>query len=231
MTLKNSISLVMPYWRRPEALSAQLKSLRALYPPELEIIVVDDGSHDFWIGKDCSGMIFVHLPVKDVALNPCVPFNYGVAVSSGEFIVLTNPEVRHTKTILTEMMAECERLGPNAYVAAACWSPAHKWWFCHSTLEPHDASVGRAPKPKGAGFHFCSMLRRSLYDRIGGFSEEYRDGQGYEDNDLLWKLERAGTRFKIMDDLVTEHVECPRCEWPKGGHERNRLIYERKWNG
>jgi GT2 family glycosyltransferase len=198
---------------------------RTLYPRDLEIIVVDDGSGDL----PAVDAKVVTLPRKDGALNPSVPFNRGVEASSGEFIVLTNPEVVHRAPILEEMKAEIERRGPRTYVAAACWSPRSKWWYCHSTDEPDDARVGRAPRPKGAGFHFCAMLRRELYDAIGGFTEDYRDGQGYEDNDLLWKLHAAGALFVIRDDLVTDHTDCPRTEWPKGGAARNRAIFEARW--
>lgn len=204
-----------------------MKRLRSFYP-ETEIVIVDDGSWDLPEGIEGT-LICFSLPKKEAAMNPCVPFNRGVEASSGEFVVLTNPEVMHTKPILDEMRGECEKLGPKAYVAAACWSPAKQWWYCHSELQPKPKGVGRAKMPAGAGLHFCSMLRRSFYDEIGGFSEEYRDGQAYEDNDFLWKLHDAGAVFSIRDDLVTEHLDCAKCEWPKGGAERNRRIFERKW--
>jgi GT2 family glycosyltransferase len=200
---------------------------------EIEIIIVDDGSPD---PAQVEGQFpwpvqLIRLSAKEEAKNPCLAFNVGVQVATHDHIVLTNPEIVHRAPILSGMSAALSELGPKGYVAAACWDITHKWWFCHSTDEPPDAKVGRAPKPKGAGFHFCSMLHRSLYDEIGGFSDEYRDGQGYEDNDLLWKLERAGAKFKICDELVTDHHPCPRTEWPKGGAERNRAIFEAKWNG
>ena len=221
------ISVVMPYWRRPRELIANLTALRLIYPPWIEIVVVNDGSPD--MPETEGAATVVNLPLKEKALNPCVPFNRGVEASSGEFVVLTNPEITHINPILDGMRAECERLGPKAYVAAACWSPSRKWWYCHSEKGPEPKKVGRAPMPKDAGLHFCSMLRRSFYDEIGGFSEEYRDGQGYEDSDLLWKLAAAGAAFKIRDDLVMEHVETTRSVWPKGGLARNRKIFERKW--
>ncbi len=33
----------------------------------------------------------------------------------------------------------------------------------------------------------------------------------------------------IHDDLVADHIPCPRCEWPKGAFQRNKAIFERKW--
>jgi glycosyltransferase involved in cell wall biosynthesis len=212
MTQLNTISVVMPYWRRPVVLKTNVERYRSFYP-EIEIIVVDDGSGDV---PDVDATI-VSLPKKDHALNPCVAFNRGVEVASHPLIVLTNPEVLHRNRFLDRMQP-----GPNEYIAAACWGG---WWYCHSWLMPKDEDVGRAPTPPGAGLHFCSMLHRSLYDKVGGFSEEYRNGQGYEDNDFLWKLHRAGAQFKIMDDCVTDHVHCPPSKWTGS----NRELFFSKW--
>lgn len=73
------------------------------------------------------------------------------------------------------------------------------------------------------------MLHREFFDQVGGFDEQYRDGQGYEDNDFLWALHKHGARFAICDDLVTDHLPCPRSQWPAGGAARNKAIFERKW--
>lgn len=219
----------MPYWRRPEALAQNLERYRSLYRYlDYEIVVVDDGS---WDMLPIGGLpLWVNvLPRKDHALNPCTAFNDGAAIASGEFIVLTNPEVVHRAPILAEMRETLTQLGPKGYVAAACWSPEQEWWFCHSRLGPAPEKVGRAPMPEGAGLHFCSMLHRTLYDEIGGFTEDYRGGQGYEDNDFLWKLQAVGARFSIRDDLVTDHRPCPRSHWPAGGAARNRAIFEARW--
>jgi GT2 family glycosyltransferase len=181
------------------------------------------------LGPECEGVLIVALPEKDAALNPCVPLNRGVLASTGEYVVLTNPEVVHRAPILQAMADELWVLGEKGYVAAACWSEKTKLWFCHSQ-GPKPEAMGRAKMPEGSGLHFCSMIFREFFDEIGGFSEEYRDGQGYEDNDFLWKLHAAGAQFAILDHLVTDHIDCPRTAWPKGGLERNRRIFETKWS-
>lgn len=157
-----------------------------------------------------------------------MPFNAGVSKAYGEKLVITNPEVLHRGPILAQMSAALDDLGENGYVAAACQADSGVW-YCHSTLMPSDKKMGRAPSPPGAGLHFCAMLHASFYNDIGGFSEEYRNGQAYDDNDFLWKLHAAGAKFKILDECVTEHVACERCAWPKGGLARNRKIFEDKW--
>lgn len=193
------------------------------------MIVVDDGSPepaslDF---ETPWPVHIVRLPDKRVALNPCVAINNGVRRSSGDVLLLTNPEIVHCTPILDGMLAELVALGRKGYVAASCWGG--RFWYCHPTAEPPATSLGRAPVPVDAGLHFCAMLYRDLFEEVGGFTESYRLGTGYEDNDFLWKLYEAGARFKKCGDLVTDHIRCPRTEWPAGGAERNRRVFNSRW--
>lgn len=226
------ISVVMPYWQRQAILELNLAAYCNLYQGiDIEIVIVDDGSPEPAVANGAYPwpVQIVRLPRKDVALNPSVALNAGVAAAAGDVIVLTNPEVVHRAPILVEMVQEIERIGPCGYVAAACWSIHWKYWYCHSTECPPPAEIGRARMPDGAGLHFCSMLYRPFFDKVGGFDEEYRDGKGYEDSDLLWRLHAAGASFRIRDDLVTDHHDCPRTKWPAGGADRNRAIFEARW--
>jgi GT2 family glycosyltransferase len=221
-------SIVMPYWKRPDALRVNLDRLYELYDEDypIEVVIVDDGSPQ--PARINGGYPWpvrvIRLADKEHALNPCTPINIGVKESDGDIILLTNPEVIHQTRLVLEM---ANSLGERDYPAASCWSVSGNRWYCHSTDEP--LSNGRAKMPEGAGLHFCTMIRKSFFNEIGGFDEAYREGQAYDDNDFLWKLHEAGANFSIRDDLVTQHMDCPRCNWPKGGLDRNRRIFEAKW--
>lgn len=214
------ISIVMPYYMRQAALDRSLASIRTQYPDAgFEIVICDDGSPVPVVAPGCR---VVSLPMKDHALNPCVPINRAVAESSGDPLVLTNPEIEH-RTPVIERMAE--GIGPDDYVMAACLDESGAW-LCASHVCP--GGSGRGAMPEGAGFHFCAMLHRELFERAGGFDEEYRAGQAFDDNDWLFRLQRAGARFRLRDDLVVWHHRVP-CRWPTGGHARNRMLFASKW--
>lgn len=215
------ISLCMPYYMRQDALDRSLTSLRKHYEDgQYEIVICDDGSP---IPVRAPACVVTSLPIKDHALNPCVPMNRAVARSSGDVIVLTSPEIEHPTPVLDAMARD---LGPLDYVIAACLD-ASGAWLCASHVR--GGVNGRGSMPPGAGFHFCAMLRRWLFDLAGGFDEDYRQGQAFDDNDWLFRLQRAGARFRMRDDLVVTHHSTTRPAWPAGGWERNRRLFELKW--
>ena len=227
------ISIIMPYWNRSTLLTRSLDRMEELYSNyDLEIVIADDGSEDGCI-INVSYPWPVHvisMSEKTHALNPCVPINLAVKASNGYIIVLTNPESYHPTAILGGMLDELVKTGPRGYILASTWSVEHKRWYCHSSITSKvNATLGRLPLPKGSGLHFCSMMYRKFYDEIGGFDEDYRDGQGVEDNDFCWKLHEAGATFRMMDDLMVEHTSTPTI-WPAGGIARNSEIYRRKWS-
>lgn len=225
------ISICLPYWNRPAALADALQSYRRHYDClAMEIVVADDGSS---AAPDLAGewpwpVRVIHLPPKDVALNPCVPMNEAVAASRGDVLVLSNAEIIHDQSVLPAMAAELRRLGPKGYVLAAAWCPDDGDWHCHSSIAGNGAGLVR--QPPGSGFHFCAMLTRSLWDAAGGFDEDYRQGAGYDDPDWVNRLARAGAVFRIRDDLVVTHPRtAARSKWPAGAFERNRALFFSKW--
>lgn len=245
MIVPGRVSIVWPYWQRGEAMLAGLRSMRECYDGklDLEIVVVDDGSPTnrarpalenvdaiafnriaaplpLFPGGPMTGLQIhlVELPIKDGPLNPCVPINRGVAASSGEFIVLTNPETTHRSPVLIEMKKTIERLGRAAYVLAGVYCPEVAAWHCHSEFAR-------------AGYHFCTMLHRDLWDLAGGFDEDYRPGYCFDDPDFVQRLIRAGARFVFRDDLVVDHHQTEEAKhWrPRADWDMNRALYDRKW--
>jgi GT2 family glycosyltransferase len=217
------ISICMPYWQRQELLDQSLAAYRRLYDDmDLEICIVDDGSPR---PVNAPGCRVTHLPIKRCALNPCTPINQAVNMATADIIVLTNPEIEHRERILPEMCSRLLDQGENAYLTAACVDGDGKW-LAHSSIK--GGIEGRGPMPDGAQFHFCAMFYRSLWDKAGGFDEEYRDGQAFDDNDWLWRLEDAGARFCHCDDLVVHHHKTG-TRWPYGGWALNARRLNAKW--
>lgn len=228
------ISLILPYWNRQRAASYALTMLAVQYEGlDLEVIVVDDGSPEPFVAPEQLpfAVKVIRLEVKDVPLNPCVPINRGVDAASGDYIALSNPEIIHDYPVLEQMRAEIDKGGPDTYVMAACWCPEQSRWHCHSSVRRSDGNDVGAWLPPGSDYHFMSMMTRFTWNKTGGFDEDYRNGAGYDDPDFVRRLDRAGARFVMRDDLVVRHPRTgARAEWSQEGFYRNRRLFLSKWS-
>lgn len=227
------LSLIWPYWQR-EAVTDRACALLAKHYADLdmELIIVDDGNALPYRPPEMPFKVtVVRLPRKSGPLNPCVPLNRGAAVAEGSILGFSCPDHLHTTPILQQMLDE---LGDDEqkYVLAAAWHAEKQVWHCHSTRNrPDDGDVG-SMLPKGADYHFMSILHRALWEKTGGFDEDYRDGAGYDDPDFVLRLQRAGARFCMRDDLVVEHVRIgAQSGWTPAMFARNRQIFLNKWRG
>lgn len=220
------ISVILPYWDRQAAADEALRSMAKAYRDlEIEVVVVDDGNPvPFVVPEVPLAIRVVRRPLKHEPRSCIAAWNEGVRRAAGDIICLSCAEVVHPRPVLAQMAAELENQGPMGYVLAAAWCPDFRQWHCHS-------SVPVPTCPPGTGLSFCSMLRRSLYDLVGGFDEAYMEGVGYEDRDFVQRMHRAGARFVIRDDLVVIHPKAgASIEWPAEWLERNRIIYESRWS-
>lgn len=208
----------MPYWCRQRELDISLAAYRGLYGHlEHEISICDDGSPEPVVADGCT---VTRLPSKRIGLNACVPMNAAVRASSGDVVVLTNPEIEHREDVLTGMLAMLE--GPDDYVTVSCRDVDGAWL---AGPEVDYTKSRRLPVPVGAHFHFCAMLTRELFERSGGFDEAYRHGRACEDNDWLWRLDAAGARFRIAPGVVW-HRRTPHSY---DARISNRDMLIRKW--
>jgi len=223
------ISLLLPYWNRQTAADRAIALLAQHYTywDQLEVIVIDDGSHIPFVKPKCALDIEVlALPKKDEPKSPATCWNEGAKAARGNIIVLSCIEILHDKPVLEKMLAELWAQGPMGYVLAAAYCPELNEWHCHS----QHASRGAPVLPQGTGRAFCGMLYKDMYWKAGGWDEDYRDGAGYEDIDFVYRMQAAGAKFVIRDDLVVTHPKTDATtSWGAGKFERNRMLLKRKW--
>lgn len=217
----------MPYWQRPEELARTLASYRAFYPHhQVEFSICDDGStpplRNYTLGSDVR---LTELPRKTEAKCPVTPINRAVRACSNDIIVLTNPEIEHREPVLDQMLDSLN--SEDDYVMAGCRDTTHGEWY---------AGEGRSMKgclaPPNFHYHFCVLFHRSLFDRIGGFDEDYRDGHAYDDNDWLWRLHAAGwVNPKFVPGVTWHHRRImQRSLWKGQQLLRNEALLRKKWS-
>ena len=227
------ISICTPYWDRQPELNRMFDMYACLYPDlPLEFSVCDDGSPvPAYVPLDWFPMepwvsycVLTRLSKKDGPLNPCTPINHAVATSIGDVIVLTTPEMEHQGPILKEMLSLLQ--DDMDYVSARCIHTPGDIWLTGPESDRNPLR-GRLPSPPGGCFQFLTMLRRSLWEKAGGFDEDYRHGQACDDNDWLWRLYEVGAQFKVTTGVaVHSRPNNKRLAW---GIPHNRELFDRKW--
>lgn len=76
----------------------------------------------------------------------------------------------------------------------------------------------------------CLTVRRTLFNRIGGFGTEYGMGT-FEDVDLCFKVRQQGQRVWVNCDAVGYHYTGATQEKKRIGYplQQNRMIFQSKW--
>lgn len=208
------ISLVTAYHNRKELFYNTLKSIQYYGHDDIEIIVVDDGSDENHILTTINDDFDLNINIIRIEpenkwwKNPCIPFNLGFEKATGDVIILQNPECLHYGDIISYVKDNIEE---NKYLNFGCYSinelllkkinkidfttnltgqisdilfpmnfkaatfDGETGWYNHSIYRPRK-------------LHFCSAITKKDLNKIGGFSEEYANGIGYDDDDFIYKI-------------------------------------------
>ena len=195
------ISVIIPYWERSEVLKRSLVYYSDIYTDlSLEFVVVDDGSPTEPANPVIDELrpykfplTLVEMPIKTYAKNPCVPINKAVEASNGDTLFLTSPECLHFKPVLEQAYEDHKKLGWKSIVMCSVYDQQDKRWMSHSVHCPSKN-------------HFANMMSRKLYDEVGGFDEDYREGYCFDDCDFVYKLEKTKPIWHWRDDLRVVHT-------------------------
>ena len=107
--------------------------------------------------------------------------------------------------------------------AINAYADARRNYPAHSVDEPRECEV------------YCGcgiLIKRELFDAVGGFDEHYF--QGYEDFDLCLKVRERGLKVMYCPGSVVEHIENVSMKKlsrrkRRSSKERNREFFARRW--
>lgn len=239
-------SIILPYFNRPQ-LRDTLRSFRHHYKgrTDYEVIIVEDCKNTGEkriqlqsILNEFKDINTVYITDRLPSYNPSHKYNIGVSLSSGDFLVISNPETFHGVDILAGLDEEFNK-SSDSYVVCSCRSVIYDgivedyeeyknyrlnqdFNFCESWYQH---SIYRNEM-----FHFCSAMSNKNYLKISGFDERYCSGIGFEDNNFLHRVKSNLIPIVLRDDLITLHIEHDKSYI--AGHEElieiNRNIFMRQ---
>jgi hypothetical protein len=123
-----------------------------------------------------------------------------VKKSLGEYIIITNPETAFLSDVLAGLDKGFEE-NPYSYQMVSCldgrmYKNPHVYiasaWLQHGTYN-------------NRMLHFCSAIRKKLYESVGGFDENYAKATGIEDDDFIETIRHNNIPVVIRDDITVLH--------------------------
>lgn len=186
--------------------------------PEIEVLVVDNGSPDDSAQKTAAWCA-AHPQVKCLLSESNRGFaggmNWGAGQARGRWLLLVNNDtifpartLDALKQVVREAPADVAMLGPVTNAAGngqRLWKPGatHEDWLQIGQWLNDNPTHQLMPAYR-CDF-FCIAIRRDAWDRLGGLDLDFGLGY-YEDFDFSLRLAKAGYRQMITEDVFILHV-------------------------
>ena len=246
MKLYSPVSIIIVSYHNLDYLRLCLESIwdKTDYP-NYEVIVVDNGSPEP-VRSYLSESLSVRSRLKAIFNEDNAGFaraiNQGLAMSTGQFLVLLNNDTMVTQGWLTRLVAHLQRdptigmVGPvTGWASNEARIPTE--YQSLKELEPFAAKYTHDQQSVLLDVEtldmFCAALRREVAEQIGPLDEGFGAGM-FEDDDYALRLRRAGFRLAIAEDVFVHH-----WGWASFGRltqaeydrlfEANRRRFEEKW--
>ena len=213
-----AVSVVVPVYNAPEAVTRCLESLVEWTPAVHEIVVIDDASPDpaiHGILESFSDRPNFRILRNESNLGFTRTVNRGFESTSGDVVIL-NSDARVTPNWLTNLRAaaySADRIASASAVSdnAGAFSVPEPGVNPSPGLD--DVSYARLFVQRGqrrwhhapTGHGFCMYLRRQALDEIGGFdAASFPRGYG-EENDWSMRALAAGWAHVVDDSTIVFH--------------------------
>jgi glycosyltransferase involved in cell wall biosynthesis len=186
------VSIIIPVLNGERFLAEALRSALGQDYEPLEVIVVDDGSHDasLRIAQSFPSVRCVSQPHG----GPAKARNRGIHLAAGEFLGFLDHDDRIPKTkvriqveyLMTHPTVDCVLGRMKTFVERGVVIPP--WAGSHLDAEGIEWTALAS-----------ALVRREAFDRSGGFEERY---QVHSDHEWLFRLREAGCEIAVLPDVV-----------------------------
>jgi hypothetical protein len=213
------VSVVIPNWNGKRFLSGCLDSLLKLDYPDVEIIIVDNGSTDGSVELLRTQYPGIRLIAFEKNTGFSVAVNAGIRASSGEFVALLNNDTVVEPNWISEMVAVmhshpevgstgCKMLAYDDRQLLDGAGDGYRRGGLPGRIGHRERDLGQFDTPRyilGA-CGGAALYRRSLFEDIGLFDEDYF--AYLEDVDLGLRAQNAGYKCLYVPTAVMYHLGC-----------------------
>lgn len=232
------VTIVIPHMGgTPEteyALDQCLKSLLETKPKEIKIITVTNGGKTDWEGD-------INIPEQ----GQCKAVNAGVAASETPWVLVTNDDMVYPPDWFYRLVVNEPFTGPFSCVSPKLieprpGAPTFEVYFCGGAggdfdkkkfLEFDRNHSRQAPEIR-TGFNLPFLIKRSLWETVGGYDVNYDPWGSNSDSDLEYKIRLAGIQpIQNTNSIVYHFSQTSGTFNPENQvhWSHNFAYFEHKW--
>jgi len=208
------VSVIIPTYNREAVIARAIESAFAQSYPDLEVVVVDDGSSD-GTADVLAGFGDRICAVHQENAGPSAARNAGVRASRGEIVAFLDSDDTWRPTKIERQVALLERAGREVpcCVCNAAYPDAdggerpssfERAGVMGSVAEGYWTNPAPILATRFILFNQVVAIRREAFERLGGFNEELRILEDYE---LAFRLSLLGPWAFIAEPLVEKHED------------------------
>jgi glycosyltransferase involved in cell wall biosynthesis len=198
------VSIIIPAHNAAKTLESCLAACLQQTYPEIEVIVVDDGS------TDATARIAQSFPVRFIQQEqrgPAAARNAGARIAGGGILVYTDADCVPRPDWIGQLLTGFEE---GIVAVGGTYGIANPGALL-ARLVHEEIMVRHEPLGDSVDFlgSFNVAYEKGAFDRIGGFDEDFTAASG-EDNDLAYRLVDAGGRLRFVREAVVRHYHPTR---------------------
>lgn len=233
-----TVSVIIPLFGNTSDIRRCLESLEANRDLVHEVIVIDNASPDA-AASVTSEFSFVTLVRNKTNLGFGQASNQGAAQASGDVLLFLNSDTIVPRSGLMRLIEALERSGSIGAAGPLTNRSGH-----HQQIDPTyttrqsigffaDAFARMSASDREVDMlvGFCLAVRRSVFVEIGEFDPRFGLGL-FEDNDLCYRIRRAGYKLVIAARSFVHHEgsrSLLKLPDPASLFKRNLALYQEKW--
>lgn len=239
------VTIVIPVYNHRDVTTRCLRSIADNWFESLDVqfVVVDDGSFDGTsdVVTPLAGIDYVRSGRNEGFVRAC---NRGAAMARGKYVCFLNNDTVVRGGWLEYLVTTAEGDPAIGVVGAKLLYPDGRLQEAGNVLwrDATGWNVGHAENPDDPRYNFVRdadyvsgaalLIRRELFERLGGFSEAYRPAY-YEDADLCFGVRSLGYRIVYQPRAEVVHYEGLTSGDERAGVKRfqeiNRPKFREKW--
>ena len=202
------VSVIIPVYNRVDYIRRTIESVLEQDYPAIELIVIDDGSNDGsyeLVAEMARDRGFVHLTHPDrTNRGQSASINLGLETCRGDYIAILDSDDLFLPGKITKQVAFLDEHPEVGLVYGKGQAVDGEGRFLYEMLDDDHVETND-PNAMLLDCYFLlpqnSLVRREVYDRVGGFDESLRSGQ---DHDMLIRMAEV-TTFAFQPELVFQY--------------------------